>query len=170
MAKGKGKGRGRGQGRGGGERGEARELALMALCHLESYDAFERDEALAIFWDNPPGLGQEGAPAIEAWSAKAGVRSFAERLLAALGEAGGRTDAIIEETSRRWRVERMDRIDRNILRLVVAELQAVPETPRGVILAEAVRLAARYGGERSAPFVNGLAESLARRLRPAAQR
>ena len=31
-------------------------------------------------------------------------------------------------------------------------------------------IAARYGGERSAPFVNGLAESLARRLRPAAQR
>jgi len=164
-AKGKKRGRGR-QERARSERSDGRELALMALCHLESYDAYERASALEIFWENPPGAGQEGAPEIEAWSAKQDVRSFAERLLGILDEAGAKTDETIEATSRRWRVARMDRIDRNILRLAVAELEAVPDTPRGVVLAEAVRLAARYGGERSAPFVNGLAESLAKRLRP----
>ncbi|MCA9637825.1 MAG: transcription antitermination factor NusB [Myxococcales bacterium] len=121
---------------------------------------------MAIFWENPPGEGQEEAPPIAAWSAKEATREFAERLVAAVRERGGAIDATIEATSRSWRVARMDRVDRNILRLAVAELEAVPETPRAVILAEAVRLAARYGGERSAPFVNGLAESLARRLRP----
>ena len=52
------------------------------------------------------------------------------------------------------------------LRLVGAEMLALPDTPRAVIVAEAVRLASRYGSERSAPFVNGVAEALAKRLRP----
>lgn len=163
--KGKGRTRGR-QDRGRSQRSDARELALMALCHLESYDAYERDEALKIFWSNPPGVGHERAPAIDQWIAKDDVRRFAERLLSALAEAGPTTDETIEATSRRWRVARMGMIDRNILRLATAELSAIAETPRAVILAEAVRLAARYGGERSAPFVNGLTESLAKRLRP----
>ncbi len=169
-AKARGRARGR-QDRGRQDRGrslrsDARELALMALCHLESYDDDERDEALDIFWANPPGIGHERAPAIEKWIAKDDVRRFAERLLKALATAGKTTDETIEATSRRWRVARMGMIDRNILRLATAELSTIPETPRAVILAEAVRLAARYGGERSAPFVNGLTESLAKRLRP----
>jgi len=165
MTAAKGKRRGRAE-RPRRERSDARELALMALCHLESYESYERADALDIFWASPPGVGIEGAPTIDVWSAKEDVRAFAQRLLDALETAGARTDETIEATSRRWRVARMDRIDRNILRLVVAELESVDDTPRGVILAEAVRLAARYGGERSAPFVNGLAESLAKRLRP----
>jgi N utilization substance protein B len=34
------------------------------------------------------------------------------------------------------------------------------------VVAEAVRLASRYGSERSAAFVNGLVVALASRLRP----
>lgn len=161
--------------RGRSERGDGRELALLALCHLESYAPDERAEALTIFWENPPGAGQEGeggpgeAPPIAAWIAQAPVHAFAERLVQAVIDDAATIDETIESTSRSWRIARMDRVDRNILRLVVVELGTVSDTPRGVILAEAVRLASRYGSERSAPFVNGLAESLARRLRPEAR-
>jgi N utilization substance protein B len=58
----------------------------------------------------------------------------------------------------------MDRVDRNLLRLCAIELRN-ESTPRNVVVAEAVRLAARYGNERSPTFVNGLAEALARTLR-----
>ena len=60
----------------------------------------------------------------------------------------------------------MDRVDRNVLRLAVAELLSSPDVPRNVIISEAVRLAGRYGSERSTAFVNGLVETLARTLRP----
>ena len=43
--------------RAGGERAAGRELALLALCHLESYAPAEREQALEVFWDNPPGQG-----------------------------------------------------------------------------------------------------------------
>jgi N utilization substance protein B len=63
----------------------------------------------------------------------------------------------------------MDRVDRNLLRLVAVEMIDLSETPRAVIVSEAVRLASRYGSDRSAPFVNGVAEALAKRLRPASK-
>ena len=44
---------------------------------------------------------------------------------------------------------------------------SVARTTPAVVLAESVRLARRYGSERSPGFVNGVAEALARRLRPA---
>ncbi|MEZ4451038.1 MAG: transcription antitermination factor NusB [Nannocystaceae bacterium] len=116
------------RGAGRSERGDGRELALLALCHLESYDADERASALAIFWDHPPGVGaaDEGAAPIAAWVAEGPIRAFAERLVRAVIDGGPAIDETIESTSRSWRVARMDRVDRNILRMVTAELGSVP--------------------------------------------
>ena len=62
-----------------------------------------------------------------------------------------------------WRLERLGAIERSVLRLAAAEL-AREETPVKVVLQEAVRLAERYGTERSARFVNGVLDAYARRL------
>ncbi|MFY0530863.1 transcription antitermination protein NusB [Nannocystis pusilla] len=93
------------------------------------------------------------------------VVEFARRLLTVSSERAAEIDGAIEATSRSWRLARMDRVDRNVLRLVGAESLGLSETPRAVIVSEAVRLAARYGSERSAPFVNGVAQALAGKLR-----
>ena len=148
----------------GGDRARGRELALLTLCHLESYEASERDEAIAVLWNDPPGEDREAE--LRGLVAHPRVQEFAARLLAHVSHAGAGLDETIEATSRRWRLERMDRVDRNVIRLAAAELGSEPITPRAVVLAEAVRLAARYGSERSVSFVNGLVEDLARRLRP----
>jgi N utilization substance protein B len=153
-----------------GSRQHGRELAFLVLCHLESYASDEREDAVALFWDNPPGAGNEGpldavGDAYE-WVKDGPTRAFAERLVAVLLTTWDEIDALIGTVSRRWRIERMASVDRNVIRLVAAELKSESETPRGVVLAEAVRLAAAYGGERSASFVNGIAETLARSLRP----
>ncbi len=143
-------------------RARGRELALLTACHLESYPADERPSAYPLLWDNPPG---EDGSELSALLAVEGARAFAGDLVDLMVEHGAELDALIEETSARWRLDRMDRVDRNVLRLATAELRHLPGTPRHVVLSESVRLASRYGSERSAPFVNGLAESLARRLR-----
>lgn len=154
----------RGRSRAG--RAEGRELALLALCHLESYREPERGQALDIFWTHAPSEAGDDGAELRSWLADPEATAFARRLLAVALERGPEIDAAIEATSRSWRLARMDRVDRNLLRLVGVEMLAIEDTPRAVIVAEAVRLAARYGSDRSAPFVNGVAEALAKRLRP----
>ena len=74
-------------------------------------------------------------------------------------------DEMIERVSEHWTVSRMPLIDRNILRIALFELRADPETPTGVIVSEAVRLATTYSTERSGSFVNGVLATLARSVR-----
>lgn len=56
-----------------------------------------------------------------------------------------------------------------ILRLACYELAHCPETPWKVVVNEAVRLTKMYCAEDSYRFVNGLAEQLAKQLRPEAE-
>ncbi len=69
-------------------------------------------------------------------------------------------DAELAGASRDWRVERMPAVDRNILRLALFELRHT-ETPVGVVISEAVKLAKRYSTVRSGSFVNGILGNLA---------
>lgn len=152
-----------------GERARGRELALLALCHLESYpqaEAVELLEAVQLLWRHPPhGEGERGL-LLRNLVREEPTRRRADALLRGLLPLRTEVDGNISQTSARWRLDRMDQIDRNVLRLATFELSARPRTPRPVILSEAVRLARRYGSERSPSFVNGLADALARRLRP----
>jgi N utilization substance protein B len=70
-------------------------------------------------------------------------------------------DRTLDGVSRRWRVARMAPVDRAILRLALYELRFEPDTPVGVVLSEAVRLAKKYSTERSGSFVNGILGRLA---------
>jgi N utilization substance protein B len=71
-------------------------------------------------------------------------------------------DQIIEQSSNNWRLERMSRVDRNILRLGVAELRKGDDVPARVAINEAVELAKRFGAAESPSFVNGILDRVAR--------
>lgn len=152
------------------ERARGRELALLVLCHLESYPPGEHVEAVALLWRSPPRGDVERGAVLADLVRDGPSRRGAEALVQGLIERWSEIDGVIAETSVRWRLDRMAQVDRNVLRLAAFELAARPRTPRGVVLAEAVRLARRYGSEHSAGFVNGVGEALARRLRPNAPR
>lgn len=70
-------------------------------------------------------------------------------------------DARLARASEHWRLERVGVIERNILRLAMAELDEGTTPPR-VVLDEAVRLAHWFGGGRSPGFVNGVLDAVAR--------
>ena len=72
-------------------------------------------------------------------------------------------DAIIEDLSHEWVLDRMPGIDRNILRLALAELRHSPDVPTSAAINEAVELAKTYGGEESGKFVNGILGAYIRR-------
>ncbi len=79
----------------------------------------------------------------------------------------GQLDEVIGRLARGWSLERMPTLDVVVLEVACFELAHSPEVPRGVVLAEAVDLAGRYGTDESARFVNGLLAAAADELRPA---
>ena len=152
--------------RGARERG--RELALGVLCHLESYPPQERADAWRVVLDDPPAGDEVGEDVFANLAGDDEARAFASGLVERVEARREDIDAHITDSSARWRLERMDRVDRNVLRLAAAEFITAPDVPRNVVIAEAVRLAGRYGSDRSTKFVNGLVETLANRLRSTA--
>ncbi|HWU90876.1 MAG TPA: transcription antitermination factor NusB, partial [Kofleriaceae bacterium] len=78
---------------------------------------------------------------------------FARELVAAASEQAARIDALIAAASKNWRIDRMSRVDRNILRLGACELIAFPDVPVKVVINEAIELAKRFGTAESSAFV-----------------
>lgn len=90
-------------------------------------------------------------------------RRLAGQLVKTLAEHGSELDSELADVTMNWRLERLSVIDRSVLRLAAAELLR-GETPPRVVIQEAVHLAERYGTVRSAKFVNGVLDALARRM------
>lgn len=88
-------------------------------------------------------------------------KDFAQLLVRGVADNAAAIDETIRKVSEHWRIERMPRVDRNILRLSAFELMFMPEVPRRVTLNEAIELAKRYGGEGSPGFVNGVLDRIA---------
>lgn len=61
-------------------------------------------------------------------------------------------------------MERMAAVDRNLLRAGVAEFLGYPETPRAVVINEALEIARKFSSPESVQFVNGVLDSVAKDL------
>lgn len=84
----------------------------------------------------------------------------AARIVAGVTEHLADIDATINRVSAHWRTDRMPVVDLTVLRMGVYEL-VWEDTPPGVVLSEAARLASAYSTEKSAPFVNGVLSAVA---------
>ncbi len=71
-----------------------------------------------------------------------------------------RLDAIIERFSDNWKIDRMARVDRNILRMAVFELLFCEDIPPKVTINEAIDVGKKFGGEESGSFVNGIMDGV----------
>jgi N utilization substance protein B len=89
------------------------------------------------------------------------AQAFARELVAAASQHAVQIDALIGAASKNWRIDRMSRVDRNILRLGACELVAFPGVPVKVVINEAVELAKRFGTAESSAFVNGVLDRIA---------
>ena len=72
------------------------------------------------------------------------------------------TDKVLVASSENWRLDRMSRVDRNILRIGVCEITQDQDVPARVAINEAVELAKRFSTTESAAFVNGVLDRVAR--------
>lgn len=73
-------------------------------------------------------------------------------------------DALIADTTERWRPERMAVVDRLILRMAVCEMQRDAATPAAVIINEALELARTFSSEDSVKFINGMLDGIRGKL------
>jgi len=97
-------------------------------------------------------------------SASAEVRGFADDLFRAAMDRSGEIDGLIARHTEHWRMERMAAVDRNLLRAAVAEFLAYPETPRAVVINEALEIARKFSTPESVHFVNGVLDSVGKEL------
>jgi N utilization substance protein B len=82
-------------------------------------------------------------------------RKFAERLAANVLEKREELDEMITKLSKNW-TDRMSLVDKCILRLALYEMKYEKDTPKAVIINEALELSKRYSDERSSSFINGI--------------
>ncbi|HEY2295349.1 MAG TPA: transcription antitermination factor NusB [Thermoanaerobaculia bacterium] len=85
---------------------------------------------------------------------------YAQMLVRGTVDNRERIDDLIRGQADNWRLERMPPVDRNILRLAVFEMLHERDTPKLVVLDEAIELAKKFGSEQSGRFVNGLLDGL----------
>jgi N utilization substance protein B len=91
-------------------------------------------------------------------------RAFAQKLAAGVVETVGNVDPVIAESAEHWRIERMNVMDRLILRLGVYEFLHEPETPAKVVINEALELGRTFSADDSVRFINGILDAIRRTL------
>jgi len=94
---------------------------------------------------------------------------FARQLVDSVLQHRDELDQEIAQVATNWDISRMAAVDRNILRLGMAELTICPDTSHKVIINEAVELAKRFSSEDAGAFVNGLLDKLRIKTRPGSE-
>jgi N utilization substance protein B len=164
-------------------RRRAREIALQVLYTLDVNPELPAEAALTQYFDRFLGVEDEDddrAPAHQQPSHEPpGAREqreqreqreerqrqeqidrpFMEALVRGVTARRAELDERLGQLSRNWRVERIARVERNILRMALYELEERDEIPARVTLNEAIELAKAYGAEDAPAFVNGLLDS-----------
>lgn len=128
------------------KRHRAREIALSALYSLEVGDQKLKDVLRDV---------RAGVKADEE------TYSYAERLINGVAERLPELDGIIAKQCQNWDIKRVAAIDRNILRMAVAEILYFDDIPEKVSIDEAIELAKKYSTEKSGTFVNGVLDPIA---------
>ena len=92
--------------------------------------------------------------------------SFSENLTKTVVEKTKEIDMIIERAAPDWPLDRISFVDRNVLRIGMAELLFSDrnEVPAKVAINEAIELAKTFGGENSGRFINGVLGSVYKEL------
>lgn len=96
----------------------------------------------------------------EVWNQADQSDEFVKFLVTGVASKQNEIDQIISSASNSWSLERMPVVDRNLLRLAIYELKHSPDTPKSVVISEALELANTLSTDESANFINGVLASI----------
>ena len=134
--------------------GARRKARVCALQMLFQYDVARptAEELVRTFWsefsDEIGDVSQE----------------FANNLALGTIAHSDEIDKLIVQRAENWRISRMAVVDRNILRLAIYEFLHETETPKTVIINEALEIARRFSTFEATQFINGILDAVKRDL------
>lgn len=131
-----------------GKRRKSRELAMQMLFQAD-IGKQNPDEVRSTFWQAREDVEDE-------------ARGFAEDLFRVAVAREEEIDGMIERHSANWKLKRMPAVDRNVLRMAIAELIGFPGTPMQIVINEALEIARRYSAPESINFLNGVLDAIGR--------
>ncbi len=131
-------------------RRKAREMALQVLFQLD-YQTVDIADALEFVCSEHVNMSND-------------VKQYALEVATGTSNNLDDIDSIIVNQSTDWKIERMNGVDRNILRMAIFEMNFGRETiAPNVVINEAIELAKTYGTEDSGRFINGVLGNLVKR-------
>ena len=128
-----------------GARRKARELALQML--------FQADMS-----GNPPEMILGTFEELK--KSNSNTREFATKIFTGTLDNLGKIDEMITAQADNWRLSRMAAVDRNIIRMSVYEFLHEDDTPKLVIIDEAIEIAKKFGTQKSSQFINGILDGI----------
>jgi N utilization substance protein B len=91
-------------------------------------------------------------------------KKYSNILINGIKENKTQIDTLISDSLTNWTIDRIPRVDRNILRVAVYELLFQKDVPVNVVISEAVKLAEDLSTDDSASFVNGTLANISKKL------
>ena len=131
-----------------GARRKARELALQML-YQHDMSGNAPDTILSTFE--------------ELQKSKPNTREFAVKVFKGTVANLTEIDGMITAQADNWRIERMAVVDRNIIRMSIYEFMHENDTPKLVIIDEAIEIAKKFGTQKSSQFINGILDGILKR-------
>ena len=114
---------------------------------------------------NPGDPGESFERVCESFGPPKEIRPYSREVVVGVWENRTDLDRLISGSSKNWRVERMSRVDINILRIAIYEVLYMKDVPPKVSMDEAVELGKRYGTEESGAFINGILDHIYNQLK-----
>ena len=84
------------------------------------------------------------------------VKEYAIQIAECFQKHHKEVDATIKKYARNWDIDRLVKMDKDILRIAIVELLYIKDAPMKVVVDEALELAKKYSTEDSNSFVNGI--------------
>ncbi|MDL1957985.1 MAG: transcription antitermination factor NusB [Deltaproteobacteria bacterium] len=134
-------------------RRKGREIALQILYQCDWDTIEDIDKAVTEY---ATGLASEAIPENDP------ALEFGRTRLQGVLTHKAKIDSILQRNTKRWRLERMASVDRNILRIGTFELCYCPDIPPKVAINEALELAKKFCSGESSAFVNGILDAVLR--------
>src|SRR3954463_1683370 len=131
-----------------GARRKARELALQMLFQLD-LSGNAPDAIMLTFEDLQ--------------KSKPNTKEFATKIFRGTVDNLTKIDDMIQAQADNWRLSRMAVVDRNIIRMSVYEFLHENDTPKLVIIDEAIEIAKKFGTQKSSQFINGILDGILKR-------
>jgi N utilization substance protein B len=139
-----------------GTRRKSRELCLQMLFQSDMGKQTP-EQVRNTFWAERSGVDED-------------TRGFADDLFGVATQRQQEIDDLIQKHAQHWRMERMAAVDRNVLRASVAEFLGYHETPKPIIINEALEIARKFSSPESVQFINGVLDSVGKELSLAANK